>query len=303
MRGLAASAVSFVPDLEGAHARRLLPPAGLAVLGLLLVLGTDVSEPDGVTLDVRDPSQGETIVSKIAKAAKAAKATRPAMAASTEGFEPTSASRLLTMALAPALPQARALAAGTETAEPNLQGLSEIPKELIWNRPPEEDDDKEKRKAFAAFAAVGDNLPWGDVEPVPFSPLEPAASPARTETVQPTAAAAPRHTAVAAPGRAEVKQWLKSKVTEIKGSARARPLYHFELWLEPPVDVKRHIVGVTYAFNSPAIRPQSQVSSDKTSGFRISAGGLACADEVMLTLRFDNGSAHTVALDGCKLLS
>jgi len=300
MRDLAAKALSFMPGLDGVRARRLLPPASLGVVGLLLLLGTDLSEPPGVTLDVQDPSRAETIVSKLVKVA------RPAVAASANGFEPASVSRLSTMALAPALPKARLLPAVADTAEPNLLGLSEIPKELIWNRPPPDKDGKdEQRKAFAAFARVGDNLPWGDVEPVPFSPLGPNTKPTPTETAQQAGAtgAPPQRAAVPVPGRGEVKRWIKSKVTEIKGSARARPLYHFELWLELPTEVKRHLVGVTYAFNSPAIRPQSQVSSDKTSGFRISAGGLACADKVMLTLRFDNGSAHTVALDGCKLLS
>jgi NifU-like protein involved in Fe-S cluster formation len=46
-----------------------------------------------------------------------------------------------------------------------------------------------------------------------------------------------------------------------------------------------------------------QASSDQTSGFRISAGGLACADEITLTLRFDNGQSEKVTVDGCKLFS
>jgi hypothetical protein len=67
--------------------------------------------------------------------------------------------------------------------------------------------------------------------------------------------------------------------------------------------VKARLVGVSYDFNSPAIRPQSQSSSDRGSGFRISAGGLACADEIVVTLRFDDGRVETAAVDGCKLLS
>jgi hypothetical protein len=221
----------------------------------------------------------------------------PASASIAEGFEPTTVGRLVTMALVPALPQTGPLA----DAEPNLRGLSEIPRELIWNRPPAEDD-KKKRKASAAFSRVSENLPWDAVEPVHFTPLGPRATPGKV-TPQPKGATPPTpQTVVALPRGGEVKRWIKSKVTEIKGSSRARPLYHFELWLEPPTDVKQRLVGVSYAFSSPAIRPQTQTSSDRTNGFRISAGGLACADEVTLTLRFDDGRSHTVALDGCKLL-
>ena len=105
------------------------------------------------------------------------------------------------------------------------------------------------------------------------------------------------------PDSSDVGGWLKAKVTEIKGADRNRPLYHFELWLELPAAMKRRLVGVAYDFSTPAIRPQSQASSDRTSGFRVSAGGLACADEIEMTLRFDDGSVHKVVVDGCKLLS
>ena len=278
-----------MPGLVGTRAQRLLLAAGAAVFAGLLALGANVSEPDGVALDMRGLAGGETVVFKDAKTGK------PAAASVADGFEPASVSRLLTMALAPALPKP------TQDAEPNLLGLSEIPRELIWNRPPEKDDGV-KRRAFAAFSKVSDNLPWDAVEPVPFSPLGPKTEPAEGASEPNATTPAPR-IALALPAGGEVKRWIKSKVTEIKGSARSRPLYHFELWLEPPAEVKRRLVGVSYAFNSPAIRPQAQASSDKTNGFRISAGGLACADEVKLTLRFDDGASHTVALDGCKLLS
>ena len=279
----------FVPDFVRTRAPRLLLAAGAAVLGCLLALGADVPKSNGVALDMAANAGGETVVSKDAKTG------RPATASAANGFEPTSVNRLLTMARAPALPDT------AQNAEPNLLGLSEVPRELIWNRPPEKDKEK-KRESFAAFSKVSANLPWDAVEPVPFSPLGPKAKSARKKTAAKGAAPAPQ-AAIAPPAGGEVKRWIKSKVTEIKGSARSRPLYHFELWLEPPAEMKRRLVGVSYAFSSPAIRPQSQASSDKGSGFRISAGGLACADEVTLTLRFDDGASHTVALDGCKLLS
>ncbi len=155
-------------------------------------------------------------------------------------------------------------------------------------------------KAFAAFSGPREELPWDAVEPVPFAPLSPTPTAASADGAKPAAAARqPLHL----PDDGDVGGWLKAKVTEIKGAARSRPFYHFELWLEPPAAMKQRLVGVAYDFNTPAIRPQSQASSNRASGFRISAGGLACADEIEMTLRFDDGSVHKVAVDGCKLLS
>jgi hypothetical protein len=290
MRRLAARTMSFVPGLVATRVARLLLAAGASVLGGVLALGAPVSAPEDVVLELTERAGGQTVVSKEATTG------RPAAASIADGFEPTIVSRLLTVPLAPALPKT-----GPSDAEPNLQGLSEIPRELIWNRPPAEED-KKKRRAFAVFSRVSENLPWDAVEPVHFTPLGPRTK-SREASPQPKGMKLAPQTVVALPGGGEVKEWIKSKVTEIKGSARARPLYHFELWLEPTADVKQHLVGVSYAFSSPAIRPQAQTSSDKTNGFRINAGGLACADEVTLTLRFDDGRSHTFAFDGCKLLS
>jgi hypothetical protein len=35
----------------------------------------------------------------------------------------------------------------------------------------------------------------------------------------------------------------------------------------------------------------------------VSAGGLVCADRVMVTLRFRDGRSQRVEVDGCKLVS
>jgi len=234
---------------------------------------------------------GETVMAKFAKAKTEA---------SLSFAEPTPVNRLLSMALAPVPIVTPPKVIPPKDAEPNLAGLSEIPRELIWNRPPKEDDEK-KRRVFATFSKAAEQLPWDAVEPVPFSPLGPR--PDLTKSAQATKAAPATTSAPMELASAEIANWVKSKVTEIKGSERSRPLYHFELWLEPPAKVNGRLVGVSYTFNTPAIRPQSQSSSDRTSGFRISAGGLACADEITLTLRFNDGRSETVALDGCKLLS
>ena len=255
----------------------------LAIAAGSIMTPAEEAEPEPVA---QAKAGGETVIAKFVKAKRDA------------GYhfaEPTPVSRLLSMALAPV-----PTIAPPRAAEPNLEGLSEIPKELIWNRPSDKEE-KAEPKTFAAFSKAREELPWDAVEPVPFSPLAPA-SPAKASAGQAAVAAAPR-AALDLPGGGEVGNWVKAKVTEIKGADRSRPLYHFELWLEPPADLKQRLVGVAYEFNTPAIRPQSQASSDQTSGFRISAGGLACADEITLTLRFDDGRSQTVAVDGCKLLS
>lgn len=294
MRRLSAKAIAAVPGLRALRAKGLLRPSVLAPVAVVLAVGAAAIL---VPHESHDPEPtaaskpgGETVIAKFAKA----KAQTSAMFS-----EPTPVSRLLSMALAPV----PTIAPPVEE-EPNLAGLSEIPKELIWNRPPKEEEEEGKRPSFAAFSQARDNLPWDAVEPVPFSPL--AEAPAAVKPASgPKTAGAARLGPVPLPGgdTSDVVNWLKTKVTEIKGADRSRPLYHFELWLEPPKAVKGRLVGVSYAFSTPAIRPQSQASSDRGTGFRISAGGLACADEIVLTLRFDDGRVETVSVDGCKLLS
>jgi hypothetical protein len=45
------------------------------------------------------------------------------------------------------------------------------------------------------------------------------------------------------------------------------------------------------------------MSSEKETGFRVSAGGLVCADKVTVTLKFRDGRSQRVEVDGCKLVS
>lgn len=219
---------------------------------------------------------------------------------------PTPADRLLSMPLIPAdlLPASGSGPAHEGRNEPNLAGLSEVPKDMIWDRLKEEENegkDKERtRPSFAAFSEAREQLPWDAIEPVPFTPVAVVKHPPAGSSRAEEGSKADLQTA-AAP--ANVGNWLKTKVTEIKGAARSRPLYHFELWLEAPAAVKQQLAGVTYEFSTPAIRPQSQASSNSGTGFRISAGGLACPDEIVVTVRFVDGRVERVSIDGCELLS
>lgn len=292
MRLLAAKTVPFVAGLSGIRGARSGLAAALIVAGALFAISAQtLPRLEADANHAKPMSQaklgGETVVSKFAQGETETAA------------EPASASRLMAMALA-SVPLATP--APPREQEPNLAGLSEIPRELIWNRQP----DKEKKgdpKTFATFSKARENLPWDAVEPVPFSPIAPAPRAAKAQAQAPSGKRVAALQPLALPNDGQIETWLKTKVTEIKGTARARPLYHFELWLEPPAEVKRRLVGVAYEFSTPAVMPQVQASSDQTSGFRISAGGLACADEITLTLRFDDGQSEKVTVDGCKLFS
>jgi hypothetical protein len=199
---------------------------------------------------------------------------------------------------------AEPVAATPEPAEPPkpageqpLHGLETIPQNMDWDRE-EKDEESDPPTAFGENAQQPEELPWDAVEPVKFSSLDSASASA-------TPAAAPAQPALppVKPLRTgEVKAWLKAKATEFKGEDRGRPLYHFELWLEPPAKVKQRLVAVAYDFSTPAVQPQSQVSREQKTGFRVSAGGLACADKITLTLKFDDGRSQQVAVDGCALL-
>lgn len=290
MRLLAAKTVPFMAGLRGARGAGPALLAALLAVGALLAIGVPALTRHEADADRAEPMSraklsGETVVRKFAQG------EAPVGAAA-----PPSVSRLMAMATPSATPASPRKQ--EKEQEPNLSGLSEIPHDLIWNRQPDKEE-KAEPKAFAAFSKARENLPWDAVEPVPFAPLDaaPEATKAQAQAGTRTAALQP----VNLPNDGQIESWVKAKATEIKGLERERPLYHFELWLEPPADVKRRLVGVAYAFSTPAIMPQQQASSDQASGFRISAGGLACADEITLTLRFDDGQTQKVDLDGCKL--
>jgi hypothetical protein len=132
---------------------------------------------------------------------------------------------------------------------PRLDGLADIPL-TPWDRDEAKPD---KPTAFAANSAGREVLPWDAVEPVPYPTGEPDAAPAdATASLPAEVPAAPRARAapIELPASGEVKTWVKAKATEIKGEERARPLYHFEYWLEPPEDMKGRLAAVAYAFNA-----------------------------------------------------
>lgn len=185
-----------------------------------------------------------------------------------------------------------------QTAAPDLAGLNEIPPELLA-KPPKRDGEGAPRKAsFAAFSKAQENLPWKEVEPVVFKPMGPGEQHAAGSAKTPPAAAA-----ASTVSSADIGKWTKGKATKIMGAERTKPLYHFVVWLEPPTAMQARVAGVSYDFSSPAVQPQSQASSDRASGFKINAAGLVCAEEITVTLRFDDGHVETTRIDGCELFN
>jgi hypothetical protein len=183
--------------------------------------------------------------------------------------------------------------------EPNLAGLAEIPPELLAKQPKRKGDAAPRKASFAAFSETRENLPWKAVEPVVFTPMGPGQQQKAGAAAEQTTGSPAASTITSA----EIGKWMKGKATKIMGAERTKPLYHFVVWVEPPTAMQAHVAGVSYDFSSPAVQPQSQASADRESGFKINAAGLVCADEITVTLRFDDGRVETTQIDGCELFN
>jgi len=187
--------------------------------------------------------------------------------------------------------------------EPTLEGLAEIPLKPWVEEEKEEEADSATAESKTGALQAPVKLPWDAVEPVPFDPAPTGPSKARSAASETAPPPAPAPAVAALPAETEVAAWVKAKASEIKGHDRARPLYHFEFWVEPPQAVRERLAAVTYEFNTPAVMPQSQISHEAKTGFRVSAGGLVCADKVTVTLRFKDGRSQRVEVNGCKLVT
>ena len=143
-------------------------------------------------------------------------------------------------------------------------------------------------------------LPWDATEPIPYSrqaSLEPG-----TPSIEPARMAPPdKSEATAALTADEAQSWVRANKKTFKGANRARPMLHFELWLEPPAAMRARILSVSYDVEAGAVQPRSQQSRERQTGFRVGFGGLGCADRIRLTLRLDDGRSQEVDLDGCNL--
>ncbi|MEM7191511.1 MAG: hypothetical protein AAF405_01365 [Pseudomonadota bacterium] len=181
----------------------------------------------------------------------------------------------------------------------DLAGLADMPKELSVDHARPKPKKVRRGPSFATFSEKREDLPWDEVEPVAFRPMGPGEQVKPGSAPQePAQAAAP--TAISA---TDIGRWTKGKATKIKGADRTKPLYHFVIWLEPPEALQDRVAGVTYDFSSPAVQPQFQASSDQASGFKVNVAGLACAEELTVTLRFRDGRTEKTSIDGCELFN
>ena len=288
-----------VGNHRGARTISFALVAGLAAFEAVLLFGTGAIGVPGVLL-VRFADKG------------GGGETMPSVAASVGGES------FIAKAPVPAEPvksapveEAAEPASTTPAGEPRLDGLADIPLKPWVSEKPKADEakaDEAKAEEHRPLeASSSDALPWDAVEP--YRPSSDGAGNAAGDVTAslpaPRAAETPSPPPilVALPKPSAVEGWVKAKATEIKGEERGRSLFHFEFWLEAPNDVKQRLVAVAYEFNTPAVMPQAQVSSEAKTGFRVSAGGLTCADKVTVTLKFKDGQSQQVAVDGCRLVS
>jgi hypothetical protein len=270
-RGARTISFAVIAGLLAFEAVLALHAGAVGLPGLFLVRFTG-GETD------RQPSGGETTVTKLDETAAAPPGVKTPVVAPPEKPAPGD--------------------------EPNLAGLAEIPLDMPWKQAAKSDDQNEvSPRPLSPEAKGGEKLPWDAVEPVPPPSETSAASdvPGR-QASQPEPLPAPKITPVQLPAAGAVESWVKAKATKIKGEDREHPLYDFELWLDAPAEVKQRLVAVAYDFNTPAVMPRMQVSSEQKTGFRIRVGALACADKITVTLKFNDGQSQQVDIDGCRLL-
>ena len=139
---------------------------------------------------------------------------------------------------------------------------------------------------YIARPGEREELPWHLTEPMPYHPPVTARS-------KPAVAATVGLAPVQLPKSGDVEAWVKAKA-----SARADG---FELWVEPPAALKKRLIAVAYESGAKSAAPRVQESREPSTGFRVRFAGSACADQITLTLKFDDGQTRKVAVDGCKL--
>jgi hypothetical protein len=138
--------------------------------------------------------------------------------------------------------------------------------------------------SYIARPGEREELPWHLTEPMPYQPPFTGRKPAVAAKLGPP---------VQLPKSGTVEAWVKAKA-----SARADG---FELWVEPPAAFKTRLIAVAYESGAKSAEPRVQDSREPSTGFRVRFTGSACADQITLTLKFDDGQTRKVTVDGCKL--
>jgi hypothetical protein len=164
--------------------------------------------------------------------------------------------------------------------------LSTLPPQAVVGEPKEEKAVAEEEKKPRPAPKMSEDLPWDAIQPVSVQHSSP-----RTETP------------AAVPVDEDAKAWVRAKALAPEGGidVSGRQRYRFELWIEPPAEVKQRLVAVAYDFLSPSAQPRAQESREANTGFRVRYGDLACSEKILLLLQFQDGKSERVTIDGCGL--
>ena len=153
-----------------------------------------------------------------------------------------------------------------------------------------------------ATTSASMSLPWKAVEPVRFGGDE-KANTVDVPNQARTGGEGEDVAALSVPSTANLRTWVKANVKTFKGSERRRSLIHFELWLDPPKDIRDRMSSVKYDLRSDVVQPRKQESKNANAGFRAGFGGFGCAREILITVHFDDGRSQTFEVDGCALMA
>ena len=259
---------------RGARTISLVLVAGLVAFEAALVLGASAVGIPGIFLvyftNAEAETGGESVIAKSRKVEAMPKSARPAVKPSL---------------LAPAVTDLPVLT--------DIAALASLPDDTQTQSPAEPAPDRPAQAAtvggvsprYIARPGEREELPWHLTEPMPYPPVTARSKPAIAATV----GLAP----VQLPKSGDVEAWVKAKA-----SARADG---FELWVEPPAALKKRLIAVAYDSGAKSAEPRVQESREPSTGFRVRFAGSACADQITLTLTFDDGQTRKVAVDGCKL--
>jgi hypothetical protein len=171
--------------------------------------------------------------------------------------------------------------------------LASLPDDTKTQSPAERGPDRPAQAQAASASGVSsryiarpgerEELPWHLTEPMPYPPVTASRKPGVAAKLGPAPVQLPRS--------GNVQAWVKTSVRDDG----------FELWVEPPAALKKRLIAVAYDSGAKSAAPRVQESREPSTGFRVRFAGSACADQITLTLKFDDGQTRKVAVDGCKL--
>ncbi|WP_141693820.1 hypothetical protein [Methyloligella halotolerans] len=171
----------------------------------------------------------------------------------------------------------------------------------------ENDADKDKDKDKNEKKENGEASPSGGPAPSAQPAPPPAAGASGEREVLPWEATVPDPQLMAPvdvpegtpefslPAADAVKGWLQGRASNAaSGNTR------YELWLEPPMDMRLRLTAVGYQFKPASGEMITRLSRKPESGFRVSFEAAACEGSITLVLTYKDGRSHKVPVDSCN---